>query len=390
MTDTNTRTTIAKNTAETLRKKQGEIADRHVVIGFDGCIDTIVHVVDVRHGAGRYERMTGMLQFADRIAKAAGKSANIEFVVQQQKTGGNAAIMASALVSAGTPLTFIGNLADPSGNIAEVYRQFTDDCEEVILTGETGLTDAAEFNDGKVMFGKVTPFESLDYARLTGEVPPDRLLSYIDKADLLATVNWTMFPGMNDIWRGLLKDILPRLSESPTRRMFVDLADPAKRSKEDLAEALALLGELNSFLPLTLGLNLSEAKQVAQVLGLSAAFADNETVSPDTLLPVTVQIREILNIDRLLIHPLEGAAGAQASGEEAWFSGPYIPEPKISTGGGDHFNAGANLAALLGLSLQEQLAAGTATSGYYVRTAISPDINKLADFLDDMPAPVSG
>ena len=33
------------------------------------------------------------------------------------------------------------------------------------------------------------------------------------------------------------------------------------------------------------------------------------------------------------------------------------------------------------------LAAGVATSGYYVRTAASPTPHELADFLDDLPAP---
>jgi sugar/nucleoside kinase (ribokinase family) len=64
-----------------------------------------------------------------------------------------------------------------------------------------------------------------------------------------------------------------------------------------------------------------------------------------------------------------------------------VKEPKISTGAGDHFNAGFCLGRVLGLSLEESLCTGVGTSGYYVRTAISPTAAQLAEFIANLPAP---
>ena len=52
-------------------------------------------------------------------------------------------------------------------------------------------------------------------------------------ARLIGLLNWTMLPGMMGIWKGFLEEIFPKLSVGP-RTLFVDLADPQKRTAEDL------------------------------------------------------------------------------------------------------------------------------------------------------------
>jgi sugar/nucleoside kinase (ribokinase family) len=64
-----------------------------------------------------------------------------------------------------------------------------------------------------------------------------------------------------------------------------------------------------------------------------------------------------------------------------------VQQPKISTGAGDHFNAGFCLGRVLGMSVVESLCCGVGTSGYYVRSAESPSAKQLADFIADLPAP---
>jgi sugar/nucleoside kinase (ribokinase family) len=61
--------------------------------------------------------------------------------------------------------------------------------------------------------------------------------------------------------------------------------------------------------------------------------------------------------------------------------GPFVAKPLISTGAGDHFNAGFCLGAMLGCEPAMCLQIGVATSGYYVRTARSPSIENLIEFL---------
>jgi len=45
---------------------------------------------------------------------------------------------------------------------------------------------------------------------------------------------------------------------------------------------------------------------------------------------------------------------------------------------------------MAGLSLDQALLTGTASSGYYVRNAASPTLEALADFLDVLPQPEIG
>ena len=74
-------------------------------------------------------------------------------------------------------------------------------------------------------------------------------------------------------------------------------------------------------------------------------------------------------------------------GQTAQFAGPFVQEPRISTGAGDHFNAGFCLAQVLGMNLEESLCVGVSTSGYYVRTAESPSAIQLSEFIANLPAP---
>jgi sugar/nucleoside kinase (ribokinase family) len=163
--------------------------------------------------------------------------------------------------------------------------------------------------------------------------------------------------------------------------MFVDLADPEKRTHEDIAAALKILSGFQASVDVILGLNLKESSEVAEVLGIDVA-GDAEGAIEQT----ARAIREKLGVGCVVIHPRKGAAAATAK-ESAAFAGPFVQQPKISTGAGDHFNAGFCLGRVLGLSLEESLCAGVGTSGFYVRTAMSPTGKELGEFLGKLPGP---
>ena len=91
-------------------------------------------------------------------------------------------------------------------------------------------------------------------------------------------------------------------------------------------------------------------------------------------------IRAKLNLSCVVVHPRGGAAAATKD-DVAKFDGPFVQQPKISTGAGDHFNAGFCLGATLGCDPAMSLQIGVATSGYYVRTAQSPSVEDLIGFL---------
>src|SRR5688500_19626560 len=144
---------------------------------------------------------------------------------------------------------------------------------------------------------------------------------------------------------------------------------------------MRLLGRFQDQIDVILGLNLKESVEVADVLGLPGRSEPEAAIEENAR-----AIREELGLACVVIHPRRGAAAA-IEGESAKFDGPFVQQPKISTGAGDHFNAGFCLGRVLGFSLPESLCAGVATSGYYVRTGESPTAEQLAAFIAELPPP---
>src|SRR3954468_16727747 len=132
-------------------------------VGLDGFVDAIIHMVDVRTDANHYTRIPTITELAQRIGAAAGKSTNLEGVVQRVKLGGNGPIMANALVAFGAKVTYLGALGYP--HMHEVFADFARKAE-VISIAPPGLTDALEFEDGKVMLGKTVQRGDIPWANI--------------------------------------------------------------------------------------------------------------------------------------------------------------------------------------------------------------------------------
>ncbi len=360
-----------------LKLDTADFGVKPVLVGLDGFVDEIIDMVDKRTSASDYDRIPTISQFGQKISLAAGKSCNFEMVVKQQKLGGNGPIMANALAAIGFPTTYIGNLGTPA--IHPAFAPLVARAK-VISIAEPAHTDALEFLDGKIMLGNMGPLNGITWDCLVQQVGAERLFSLIDGSTLIGLVNWTMLPHMTAIWQGLIANILPRLSPAD-RIVFIDLADPEKRLIADLQQALETLRKINAHVHVILGLNLSEAQQVSKALGFAPEANPEGAVEQ-----YAVQIRERLALGTVVVHPRKGAAAANAQGS-ATFAGPFVMQPKISTGAGDHFNSGFSAAQLLGMSLEESLAVGVGTSGYYVRNAESPTAKQLAAFIRDLPPP---
>ena len=349
------------------------------LIGLDGFVDEIIAVVDKRTSVKEYTRVPTIEAFGKKILAAANQSANYEFVTELEKLGGNGPIMANAMAAIGFGVTYVGCLGYPAihGVFADMAKK-----AEVLSVANPGHTDALEFSDGKLMLGKHFTLADVNWDNLMARIGKDKLTARCDAASLIAMTNWTMLAYMTDILRHLLAEVAPNLSaKSGGRTFFIDLADPEKRKVEDIREMLALLTDYTKFFNVILGLNHKEAVQIHNALGLNTGVEDEANLEK-----TAAAIREKLKLSTVVIHPRKGAAGADSTGT-AWFAGPFVKEPKLSTGAGDNFNAGFVTGRLLGLNLEESLCAGTATSGYYVRNAASPTIAQLADFVKNLPAP---
>jgi sugar/nucleoside kinase (ribokinase family) len=377
---TPSREQVCQSAAGKLSAALPTLGEIPAVIGLDGFVDEIIAVVDKRYDRHRYDAVKTIADLGQKILRAAGQSSNYELLVKQTKLGGNGPIMSNALAAMGMSVTYIGNLGFPV--IDPVFAEFAARAKTLSIA-EPGHTLALEFEDGKVMLGQHQSLGDINWDNLVSRVGIEQLQTLINGARLIGLVNWTMLPFMSEIWSRLESEIFPRI-ERRRRTLFVDLADPEKRTHGDISEALRILSRLGGQMELILGLNLKESSEIAAVLGLNIP---TETDAAEAAIETTARaIRQTLNLGCVVIHPRAGAAAATAE-HSATIVGPYVAQPRISTGAGDHFNAGFCLGRVLGMSLEESLCTGVATSGYYVRNAQSPTGRQLADFLAKLPPP---
>ncbi len=365
-----------KQTASELLAAAGRVNQMTAFVGLDGFVDDILHVVDKRENADNYLRLPTIAQLAERLAGAAGRSTNIELVSQLNKLGGNGPIMANALASFGLKVTYLGILGYP--NLHPVFADFAKRAE-VHSIAEPGYTDALEFEDGKIMLGKHQSLKQMNWENIKVRFGQEKFAAKFGSSDLVGFVNWTMLTHMSDIWAAVLKEVCPAM-KGPRRKLFIDLADPEKRTKADILRALELVAAFQKHFDVVLGLNEKESMEIGNTLGLGTTNR-----SPEELLKLTQEIHQRVRVDTLVVHP---TAYAVASGPDgtAHVRGPFTPKPKITTGAGDHFNSGFCLGKLLGFTTQRCLLIGVATSGFYVRTGQSPSVPDLANLLRNWPA----
>ena len=126
-------------------------------------------------------------------------------------------------------------------------------------------------------------------------------------------VNWTMLPRLGEIWQQMIDRVLPALPELPKegqspkgeigggegrpggtsegrrpvavqravrRQVFTDLADPEKRTAEDLRGALEQCSAMSRYADVTLAMNLKESVQVAEALGIDPTDDPESAIEP--------------------------------------------------------------------------------------------------------------
>lgn len=349
-----------------------QIASLHTVVGFDGFVDEICDVVDKRTSGNAYTRIETIKQYGERISRATGLSTNLELVPKVIKLGGNGPIMANALNAQGISIDYIGALGDPV-----VHPVFADLAErvQVYSIANPAHTDALEFQDGKVMMGKLESLKDINWARLVDYIPIPKLIDLFKHANLIASLNWTMLPYLTDVWQHLINEVLAKIDYAVPPLMFFDIADPEKRCVSEIVTALDTIQEFNKTCRAILGLNRKEANQIAQALHLPIDQPEQASLAE-----ITQAIAQKLRIYGVVVHPSDKAA-CVITDEYHEVLGPYTTQPRLTTGAGDNFNAGFCFGQLLGCSPAESLVIGCGISGFYVRQGYSPSRPELADFL---------
>ena len=228
------------------------------------------------------------------------------------------------------------------------------------------------------MMGKHASLGDVNWKNLVERVGHKTLQGCFADASLVGLQNWTMLPHMSNIWGHVLVDICPTMPAQPRHTFFFDLADPEKRDPKDIRQAIELIGKFQKYFDVYLGLNEKESFGIAEVLGYKGAPDGEEAVKT-----VAKFIHENIKTSGVVVHPRAYAVVASADGT-AKADGPFVGKPLISTGAGDHFNAGFCLGKLIGADNEISLQLGVGTSGYYVRTGHSPSALELADFLQSL------
>lgn len=364
--------TVAAKLLESIEKNRAHLKDRTATVGFDGFIDYICRVVKSEEN-DVVEFYPTMKEFGLHLAERSGKSCGVELIDQTIKAGGNMPIMSIALTALGVGVNCIGALGYP-----ELHPEFAKSMKnsgcKLYSIGEPGITNALEFDDGKAMLVRMQPLNHIDWNEILKIIPLEELYELYCKSDLIGFVNWSELKNANDIWRGMLRDLFGQYKMDKEQRMFFDLADCSRKKLSELKAALELMNEFSGYCRVVLGLNENECYQVLDALGQYHGCRNVEEAG--------AFVYHNMKLDTLVIHTTEAAYAWNSDG----FSKAntyFCKKPKISTGGGDNFNAGICTAMLMQLEMEQALLFANVVSRLYISNGMSPTLTDITAFIKE-------
>jgi len=340
-----------------------------VVFGFDGYLDRVREVVADRIDPESHERLATLEGFGDRIDRsvAADSSLSFEWLQQGNRTGGHTSHLARALGGWSFDPVMVGMYGEPVHDAFET--EFGD--YDLHSLGEPGVTDAVEFDDGKLMLTEIGDTMSLDWAELDAAFGHDRLVEKLDGASLLGTGYWsetpdlpTIFDGLRDLWGDI---------EDPPETVLVDPGDVRKLDADRLRDGREAIGRLDEVTDVVVSSNRAETGVLADAYAGEAerSFTEDAEAVFDALEPTW-----------FVGHGVERSVAVSADGTDS-VAVPAVSDPELTTSSGDHFNAGLGLALIAGLPPAAAVVVGNAVAGYFVRTADQPSLADVRAFVDD-------
>jgi hypothetical protein len=355
---------------ESIRSQMLKKSDKFSgICGFDGFVDTFIRMIEP----------PSMEAFGPKVAAAAGIAASYKVSHKGDKFGGNGPLFAGAIsdiFKREIDLTYIGAMGKDA--VIPLFQEALEDKVDHLYTlAEPAHSDCLEFTDGKIMLGDLSSCAEITWDRLLEVVGESVLEKKLVNADFISAVNWGKLDNVGEIWKNIsLK--LSQLQVTPKKvHFFMDLAEFEHRSKEDIQKLLDILPDITKQSSTILSFNLKEAWQMASFLGKD--FHGKK--DPETVAELAAFMREKIDVDKIVIHPNDGAVISGAR-ETIYIPGPYCREPLISTGAGDNFGAGCLSAYLQGFDDTGIILAGVCASGYFVRSGKSPSFAQMADLLN--------
>ena len=346
------------------------LGSKEVTIGIDAFVDKIVRIVQSKPSNGEYVFFKDIAQFGNHLVSKSGKSGQVEINERFTKLGGNAPIMAHAIGALNVRVNCVGALGYPQ--IDPIFNNLSPNCS-LYTIGNPGYTTALEFEDGKIMLSQRDYLHRIDWIAMKNMLGIDKLKNFFNESNLIGMVNWNGMIHFNDIFKGIINEIMPEHKANKEQILFFDIADVSERSTEDIREAITLINEFEKDYKVILGLNENETILLYKALYPGKEIGD--------WISIGKFLYDNLKIDALVVHTLTSSIAWDKSGVSQVES-LYVKEPKLSTGGGDNFNAGLCFGQLIGLDFEGSLYCANGTSGYYVRNAQSPTIENLIETLE--------
>jgi hypothetical protein len=361
---------------------QKTLPSQRAFVGFDGFIDTIQKAVRQRSSES-VSYFSTISDFAEHLQKLNGKSGQVELVTNKIKMGGNAPILSQALGKLGIKNICLGAMGLPETN--PLFKSKNPSIETISVS-PSGKSSAIEFGNGKIIFSDLSVFKNYTWKYVKQNVDLVKFKKTIEPCKLFALVDWANLPEATDLWQGFLDDIIhPRGKRD--QHFFFDLCDPSKKLAQQIDEVLDLISDFSAYGKVTLGINENEANKIWMALtGHDHALA-NEHVEIPSLQMVGYFIYRAMDIDTLLIHPIDRTLVFKNQNKFKKQSviellGHVVTDPKVLTGGGDNLNAGYCLGLLAGFEVHQCMLLGMAASGAYVQNGASPNRDDMIDYVE--------
>ena len=352
------------NYSQQFASKKALIQSKKVSIGFDGFVDYLIHPVKTRSDEKTCTYFPTIDQFGEKIISLAGRSGNVELIFKSTDFGGCGPHYANGLANMGVGCKCIGTMGYPNKN--EVFN-LNPNCETISI-GEPGYSYLFEFGDGKIIMSDIEKISQLRWSDLIERISIDELVKQFDDADIITLVNWSYLVHFHEIYEKFLEIVMPKLSKKD-RKIYIDIADCAKRQPEEIKAALKMFGRYSEYAPTYLGLNKSEAMVMHSIL-CEGEYAGS--------LPTARAIKNYSGIGTVVIHPVDSSA-AVYDGGEVEVQGIVCESPKKTTGGGDNFNSGFCAGLLGDLDVKSCLVSGMTTSYLYVKNGRCNSFDDIAE-----------
>lgn len=345
------------------------LKNQEVTVGFDGFVDSVVRVIRSVDDKNSHTYFQSISEFGEYIIEKKDKSCSIELEELVVKIGGNMPILANALGNLGAKVNCIGAMGFP-----EIHNAFRDISSNCVLysIARPGYCTALEFRDGKVMLGNNNGINSMTWQGIKELIGLERLIHLYSNSRIVGLFNWSEINPSTSIWEGIINDILPKHKPNKGQIIFFDLSDCSKRDQSYILYALKLIEKFNEHFSVILSLNENETGCIFNALN-----TENKSDDPEYMGEI---IYDFLNIDTLIVHPVRFSFAWDRKGKYR-VDNLYIAQPKLSTGGGDNFNAGFCLAKLIGADMASSLIIANAVSGFYIKNGYSANKNELIEFL---------